>query len=162
MDDERRTIEVGPAVLSGGITFAPLQISARDAQLIEQMRWHATEIATMFGLPPYMVGGSTGDSLTYSTVEGENTRLWTQALQPMSVRLEHAFSAWVPHGQTLRFNPDALLRSQTLDRYNAHEIALRAGFETVDEVRELEHRPPLVAPAPPPPAIPPAPQEVPV
>lgn len=132
-----------PAVLSGGITFQPVPMSARDAQLLETRKWNATDIATMFGLPPYMLGGSTGDSLTYATVEGEMIRLWTTALMPMTVRLERALSAWLPLGQTLRFNPDALLRSQTLDRYNAHAIALTNGFETVDEVRQLENRPPL-------------------
>lgn len=134
-----------PAVLSGGITYTPLTVSARDVQLIESRRWDATEIATLFRLPPYMLGGSTGDSLTYSTVEGENTRLWTTALMPMTVRVERAFGAWVPRGQRLRFVPDVLLRSQTLDRYQAHKIGLDAGFETTDEVRALENRPPLPA-----------------
>ena len=132
-----------PAVLSGGITFQSLPLSARDAQLIEARRWNATDIATQFGLPPYMLGGSTGDSLTYATVEGEMIRLWTTALMPMTVRLERALSAWLPLGQTLRFNPDSLLRSQTLDRYQAHALALTNGFETLDEVRQLENRPPL-------------------
>lgn len=135
-----------PAVLSGGITYTPLTITPRDVELIESRRWNATAVATMFGVPPYMLGGSTGDSMTYSTVEGEMTRLWVQALQPMAVRLQRAFGAWLPAGQRLRFNPDALLRTQTLDRFNAHKIALDAGFETVDEVRALENRPPLPAP----------------
>jgi len=118
---------------------------------MEQRKWNASEIATMFGLPPYMVGGSTGDSLTYATVEGEMIRLWTTALMPMTVRIERALSAWLPHGQRLRFVPDALLRSQTLDRYNAHKLGIEAGFETVDEARDLENRPPLdKVPAPPP------------
>jgi HK97 family phage portal protein len=146
-----------PAVLSGGITFQPLTVNARDVQLIESRRWNATEIATLFRLPPYLLGGSTGDSLTYATVEGENTRLWTSALQPMAVRLERAFGAWLPNGHRLRFVPDALLRTQTLDRFNAHKLAIEAGFETIDEVRALENRPPLptepVPPAPAPPLL---------
>jgi len=128
---------------------------------MEQRKWNASEIATMFGLPPYMVGGSTGDSLTYATVEGEMIRLWTTALMPMTVRLERALSAWLPLGQRLRFVPDSLLRSQTLDRYNAHKIALETGFETLAEVRDLENLPPLPAtPAvePPPPPTPEVPQ----
>ena len=137
-----------PAVLSGGITFAPLSLSARDAQLIEQRRQNASDVATMFGLPAYMVGGSTGDSLTYATVEGEMIRLWSTALMPMTVRIERAMSAWLPHGQRLRFVPDALLRSQTLDRYNAHKIAIETGFETIPEVRDLENLPPIDDPPP--------------
>jgi HK97 family phage portal protein len=143
-----------PAVLSGGVTYQPLTVTPRDVQLIESQRWSATSIAVMFGLPPYMLGGSTGDSLTYSTVEGEMTRLWVQTLQPMCIRLQRAFNAWLPSGQRLRFNPDALLRSQTLDRFNAHKIAIDAGFETVDEVRQLENRPPLESTAEVPAALP--------
>lgn len=40
-------------------------------------------------------------------------------------------------------NVDALLRPDTKTRYEAHKIALDAGFLTVDEVRELENREPL-------------------
>lgn len=86
-------------------------------------------------------------------------RLWTTALMPMTVRLERALSAWLPLGQRLRFVPDSLLRSQTLDRYNAHKIALETGFETLAEVRDLENLPPLpatpaVEPPPPTPEVP--------
>jgi HK97 family phage portal protein len=134
-----------PAVLSGGIKYTPLTLTASDVQLIESRKWNATAIATLFGLPAYMLGGDTGSSLTYSTVEGENTRLWTDALQPMATRLERGIGgAWTPNGQRLRFVPDAILRSQTLDRYNAHKIALDAGFETVDEIRAFENLPPMV------------------
>jgi HK97 family phage portal protein len=149
-----------PAVLSGGITYQPLTVTARDVQLIEARKWNAGQIATIFRLPPYMLGGSTGDALTYSTVEGENTRLWTNALQPMAIRLERAIGGgWTPLGQRLRFVPDAILRSQTLDRYNAHKIGIDAGFETVDEVRELENLAPLPGDEPPPEPVPmPAPE----
>jgi HK97 family phage portal protein len=134
-----------PAVLSGGITYQPLQLTPRDVELIASRKWNATEVATLFGLPPYLLGGSTGDSLTYATVEGEMQRLWQMALMPAVTRLERAFGAWLPHGQRLRFNPDALLRSTTLDRYEAHKIALDAKFKTVDEVRDLENLPPMAA-----------------
>jgi HK97 family phage portal protein len=150
-----------PAVLSGGVTYQALTVTPRDVQLIESQRWNATSVAVAFGLPAYMLGGSTGDSMTYSTVEGENTRLWVNTLQPMAVRLQRAFDAWLPAGQRLRFNPDALLRSQTLDRYNAHKIGLDAGFLEVDEVREIENRPPLAAAAPPAALPEPAPIDVP-
>lgn len=132
-----------PAVLSGGVTFQPLQVTPRDVELIESRRWNATQIAILFGLPPHFVGGSTGDSMTYSTVELEMLRLWTTALMPMTVRLERGFGAWVAAGQRLRFLPDALLRAQTADRFTAHETAIRAGFETINEVRDMENRAPL-------------------
>lgn len=147
-----------PAVLSGGITYTPLTLTASDLQLIESQKWNATNIATFFGLPPYMVGGDIGSSLTYSTVEGENTRLWTDALQPMAVRLQNYIGgAWTPNGQRLRFVPDAILRSQTLDRANVEKIYIENGIMNVDEVRALENLPPLNQTEPPsqPAALPP-------
>lgn len=148
-----------PAVLSGGIKYQPLTISAADAQLIETRQWNATVVANLFRLPPYMVGGTTAGGLTYATVEGEMQRLWTDALQPMCVRLERGIGgAWTPLGQRLRFVPDAILRSQTMDRYNAHKIGLDSGFLTVAEVRAMENLPPMDTP---PPALPPQPPALP-
>jgi HK97 family phage portal protein len=151
-----------PAVLSGGIKYSPLTVTAKDVELIASRKWNATAIASLFKLPPYLLGGEMGSSMTYSTVEGENQRLWTDALQPMAIRLERYIGgAWTPNGQRLRFIPDAILRSQTIDRFGAHKIALESGFETVDEVRALENLPPLeLEPQPQPdvPALEPAPQ----
>lgn len=149
-----------PAVLSGGITYQPLTVTPRDVELIESQKWSATRIATVFRVPPNMVGGTTGDSLTYSTVEGEMSRLWIQSLHPMAVRLERAFSSWLPTGQTLRFKEDALLRPQTLDRVNAYDVQIRSGVLTVDEARALEHRAPSSTPAPAPLALLPAPPDL--
>ena len=56
----------------------------------------------------------------------------------------------MPKPQRVRFNTDALLRSDLKTRYEAHAIALSNGFLTVDEVRQLEDMPPMggdVAPA---------------
>jgi len=39
-----------------------------------------------------------------------------------------------------KFNFDSLLRTDTLSRYQAHQIAISNGFLTVDEVREMEKR----------------------
>ena len=48
-------------------------------------------------------------------------------------------------GQYVKFNRGSLLRTDLKTRYEAHEIGLRAGFLTLDEVRELEDREPLPA-----------------
>jgi phage portal protein BeeE len=49
----------------------------------------------------------------------------------------------VPRGQYVKFNASALLRTDTLNRYQAHAIALENGFLSIDEVRDLEDRRPL-------------------
>jgi len=48
-----------------------------------------------------------------------------------------------PRGTFVKANLDALLRSDTTTRYAAYGVGLDKGFLTLDEVRELENRPPL-------------------
>jgi phage portal protein BeeE len=50
-----------------------------------------------------------------------------------------------PRGHRVRFALDDYLRSDTSARYDAYATAIAAGFMTVDEVRALEHLPPLGA-----------------
>jgi phage portal protein BeeE len=90
-----------------------------------------------------MVGGESGNSLTYANVEQRALDFLKFSVQPWLVRLETAIGALLPRGHYVRFNPNALLRSTTAERYQAHKTALEAGFLTVDEVRDLEDLPPL-------------------
>jgi phage portal protein BeeE len=44
---------------------------------------------------------------------------------------------------TVKFNAAALVRTDLLTRYQAHESAIRAGWKLRSEVRELEDLPPI-------------------
>jgi phage portal protein BeeE len=57
---------------------------------------------------------------------------------PWASRIEQRLTDLLPRGQYAKFNFDALLRPDTKSRYDAHKVALDAGFLTVDEVREIE------------------------
>ena len=141
-----RTLHEGSrkvAVLSGGLTFTPISINPEESQFIDTQRFTVAQIARVFGVPPELVGGDAGNSLTYANVESRALDFLRYSVQPWLVRLEVALSALLPRNQQVKFNPNALLRATTAERYAAHEIALRAGFLTVDEVRALEDLPPL-------------------
>ena len=62
---------------------------------------------------------------------------------PWISRIEQRLSEYLPRGQYAKFNLDALLRPDTKTRYDAHKIAIDAGFLTVDEVREIEDLDPM-------------------
>ena len=96
----------------------------------------------MIGLPAYYLGAP-NSSRTYSNVSEENLQLVRWTLLPWIQRIESKMTEYLPRGQVAKMNVDALLRPDTKSRYEAHEIALRAGFLTLDEVRELENREPL-------------------
>ena len=131
-----------PAVLNESTKFQQLSDNAKDAQLLETRQFSLTEIANMIGLPAYYLGAP-NSSRTYSNVSEENLQLVRWSLLPWIQRCEASLTELLPRGQYAKFNIDALLRPDTKTRYEAHKIALDAGFLTLDEVRELENREPL-------------------
>lgn len=78
-----------------------------------------------------------------SNIEQDAVNLIKFSLSGHLARFEQAFSLAQPRGTITRAELDAVLRADTLTRYQAHAIALDKRFLTVDEVRELEHREPL-------------------
>jgi HK97 family phage portal protein len=135
-----------PAVLSESIKFEQLSDNAKDSQLVESRTFSLTEIANMLGLPGSYLGAP-NSSRTYANIEQENQSLLRWSLTPWLSRIEARFTDYLPRGQYAKFNVDALLRSDTLTRYQAHKIALESGFLTVDEVRtDFENRPPMGEP----------------
>jgi len=137
-----------PAVLSGGVKYQALGFSAADLELLESRRFSAQTIATIFGVPGFLIGVGQENSQTYSNVEQDSKLFVRFTLRSWAARIEQALSALLPRGQEARFNLDALLRADTAERYSAHETALRAGFLTLGEVREMENLEPLPEPEP--------------
>lgn len=126
-----------PAVLNASTDFEVLSSNAQESQLIEAQQQSLVEAANILGLPAYYLGAP-NSSRTYSNVEQENLQLVRWSIQPIAERIEQAMSDLLVRGQYAKFNYDSLLRTDTLTRYQAHKIALEAGFLTVDEVREYE------------------------
>lgn len=134
-----------PAVLFGGAEWKPISITPEQAQFLETRRFTAAEIASqLFLLPPSVLGikAEAGSDMTYQNV-GTQWDDVLRRLMPIISKFEQHLSALLPAGVELRFNMDAYLRPETKTRYEAHEIALRAGFLKVDEVRKIEDLPPL-------------------
>lgn len=141
---EAHTGRKRPAVLSGGVEFQQITISPLDAQFIEQRQFSVQEIARIFGIPGYLLLVDSGSSLTYSTTEALFRLFLVSTLNPTYLEpIEHVFSQMLPGNARARFRTDEILRADTTARYQAYEIGLRAGFLTVDEIRDLERLPPL-------------------
>ena len=131
-------------VLGKGLHYDPLMISPKDALWIEAQQFDTLEIARIFGVPSsLMMTAIDGNSMTYSNVEQEWLGFVRFGLMAYLRKIEDALTQLTPRGQTVRFNLDALLRSDTMSRYQAHETAIRAGFLTRDEVRAIENLPAL-------------------
>lgn len=130
------------AVLNSRTKFEPLSWNPTETQLLEARKFSLHEIALIFGLSPSWLGVS-GASMTYSNIESEAINLVKFSLSGHLARFEQTFTLHMPNGTQARANLDAILRADTLTRYQAHQIGLAAGFLTVDEVRAMENRVPL-------------------
>lgn len=120
-----------------------LSLPADDAGFVAAAKLNATQIASIYGVPPEMIGGETANSLTYSTVELNQIQFLTNTLRPWLVRLETAFSSLLPRPQYVKFNADAMIRADTKTRWEVHQIARTIGAESVNEIRTHEDREPI-------------------
>lgn len=138
-----------PAVMGAGLRYERIQVTPEEAQFLDTQRFTVEQIARIYGVFPEMIGGATsGSNVTYANREQRAADWLTFGLMPYLIPIEEALSSLVPRPQRVRFNTDALLRSDTKTRYEAHAIGLSSGFLTVDEVRKLEDLAELSQPQP--------------
>ena len=133
------------AAFGKGMEYVHLMLSPADAQWLESQQFTTTQLSRLFGTPAsLMLAPVQGTSMTYSNVEQDWIAFVRFTLMAYLRKIEDALTALVPRGQTVEFNADSLLRTDTLTRYQAHQIAL-GKWATVDEIRALEGLPPLTA-----------------
>lgn len=134
-----------PAVMNASTDIKELTANANDSQLIEARQQSLSDASNIVGVPGTYVNAP-NTTRTYSNVESQALELLRTSIMPFTSRIEAALSDLLPRGQEAKFSYDSLLRADTLSRYQAYQMGLSAGFLTIDEVRELEDRPPIGVP----------------
>jgi HK97 family phage portal protein len=130
------------AVLDGGLNWTPISVTPEDSQLIETMKFSVVDIARCYRVPLNLLMDY--DRSTYSNVTEQNRSFLTHTLQPWLCRIEESMTkALLTESEKNRYEIEHLtasfLRADTEKRFAAYETGLRAGFLTVDEVRQLEN-----------------------
>lgn len=138
----------GVKVLGRGLKYEPLLLKPADVLWLEAQDFTTVDVARIFGIPStLMLVGIDGGAQTYANVSQEWLAFTRFTLMKYLRPIEAALGDLLPRGMDARFNLDALLRSDTSSRYEAHALALAAGFLTVNEVRAIEGLPALADPA---------------
>jgi HK97 family phage portal protein len=129
-----------PAVLSGGVTWRPTSISPTDLALVELTQINDARIATLLGVPPFLVGlPSGGDSMTYSNVSSLFDYHWRAGLRPKAETVCKALSGWaLPAGTTFEVNRDEYVRPDPYSRAQTWKILIEAGVLTPEQVATIE------------------------
>jgi HK97 family phage portal protein len=138
-------------VLTDGAKLSrPLSFSPEDSQFLGTRDFQVADVARMFFLDPRMIGGKTGDPLTYSTLATLSAHFVRFSLLRWLVRYEDAMtrlwhSEGGPDNGKIKLNVNGLLRGSLKERADVYALALNpdTGWMTVNEVRALEDLPPL-------------------
>ncbi|MEA2551803.1 MAG: hypothetical protein QOE25_1572 [Actinomycetota bacterium] len=129
------------------MTYTSVAPTLGDMEFIEQRKMSTADICRIFRVPPWMVGATSGDALTYSNTEQQQLAFVTHSLRPWLVLIEQAITndADVCRGPGLyaEFVLDALLRADHKTRADVYTAALnpQTGWMSRDEVRRAENLP---------------------
>jgi HK97 family phage portal protein len=132
------------AVLSGGMKYEKMAMTNVEGQMIEQLKWSAEVVCSVYHVPPYKVG--VGVLPTYNNVQALQVEYYSQALQSNIEEIEELLDAalGIGWGESLgtEFDTDNLLRMDTVTQVTAIRDAVGAGVMSPNEGRaKLELKP---------------------
>lgn len=132
------------AILPMGLTYKEIGVKPSDAQLLDAQKFSRIQIASLFPVPPHLIG-ETEKTATYASVEQFNIMFAVQCLLPRLVMWEQAIQRDLILNPRFfaKFSLAALLRGDTASRYAAYHTAIGDGWLCQDEVRELEDLNPI-------------------
>lgn len=132
-----------PIVYGSDWDYNPIAIPPNEAKFIETTKLTATQIAAIYRIPPEMIGGETGRSMTYQNVEQQMTNLVMLTLLPWVRRIEGAFFKMLPAPQYVKFNLDSMIRADIASRHAVYKIDREIGLKSINEIRDLEEMTPI-------------------
>jgi len=133
-----------PVVFGKGWEYETIQVAPEESQFLQTQGYTAAECARIFGPGiAEILGYETGGSMTYANIQDRELTLLKFSIGKWIRRMERLLSEFLPRPQYVKLNRDALLETNTLQRYQAHASALSNNWETINEVRRLEELPPV-------------------
>lgn len=128
-----------PAVLSGGVKAKPLQLTPEQLSLTEQTGYSEARIAVLLGVPPFLLGLPTNESMTYSNVSQVFDFHDRRYLKTAATRVMAALSGYaLPRGQSVELNRDEYSRPTLAERAEAYTKLVALGALSSAEVRVME------------------------
>jgi len=121
------------AVLGDGLKYEAMKAKAVDAQLIEQLKWSAEVVCSVYHVPPYKIG--VGQMPSYNNVQALNVEYYSQCLQVLIEAIELCLDEGLGTGEKLgtEFDTENLLRMDSVTQMDVLEKA--KSVLTLDERR---------------------------
>ncbi|MCI3155533.1 phage portal protein [Streptomyces sp. GB4-14] len=133
------------AVLDSGASFSPVTMPYKDAQFLESRQWQVTELARLFGVPPFLLM-STEKSTSWGTGLEQQAQGWVTFdlgpawLVPTEQRVTKELL-----GKTVyaKYSLEGLLRGDSAARALFYRAMRDVGAMSANDIRGLEDMPPI-------------------
>ena len=127
----------GLAVLQGNMSYQPVQINAKDAQMIESRQFNVQDIARFFGISPVLLGDLSNSS--YNTIEAVQNEFLLHTLQPYITMVENEFNRKLLKPSEKKLNiileTNEILRVDKQAQSNYYATMLSNGIMSINEIR---------------------------
>lgn len=132
------------AILPLGVSIKELGVKPIDQQLLEARKFSRSEICSIFGVYPHMIG-EIEKAATFASVEQFNILHATQCLLPRVVLWEQAIQRDLLTSPKYfaKFSMAMLLRGDAAARATFYNNAISGGWMCPDEARALEEMNPV-------------------
>lgn len=125
----------GVVALGSGLKYDRVQVAANESQFLETLDKNIATVCRFFLVPPEEVGGSSGNSMTYSNVEARGLSLLVGTYGPWIAHYEATMNALTPRPQTVLVDITGLLRLDAKTRTDLDVQDIRAGIRSREEIR---------------------------
>jgi len=134
------------AVLQEGMEFQAMQMSAVDAQLLEQRQFQIAEVARWFNIPPHLLRDLS--RATFGNIEHQSIEYKTYTIRPLAVAMQQEahrklFSATEKPTYFTELDLDDLSLADLKSRYDAYAVARQNGWMSANEIRDREGMNPI-------------------
>ncbi len=133
---------IGRLLVTGdGLKYEPMTIPAQQAQLIEQLRWTAEDVARCFHVPLHKIASDSG--VKFNNMAAMNQDYYSQALQNLIESIEVLLDEGLgltggPQTLGVELDLEVLLRMDPMQRAERNQTGIKAGYMAPNEARAGE------------------------
>ena len=126
------------AILTGGMQYQKMPLTAVETQMIDQLKWSAETVCSVYHVPPYKIGI---DVLPrgFTNLQALNVEYYSQSLQSLIEEIEElldqALGIGVAQGLGTEFDTEGLLRMDSTTLTTVIRDAVGAGVMSPNEGR---------------------------
>lgn len=134
------------SLLPIGYQFQPIQLNLTDAQFLENTELTLRQIAAAFGIKMHQLNDLS--RATHTNIEEQERQFYADTGHAMVTEYEQEMThklfldSEIDAGYYIKFNVDAIIRSDIKTRYEAYRTGIQGGFLKPNEVRAKEEMEP--------------------